>query len=216
MEVKAEIIKVEKFDYRDSAVKIQNLPIRNAKRKRLFCEYTEAASSDNESGNIEKKVMIIKQPINFSMEILKNFQSKEYEKCLTQIDDFFKLSPDDPQMKADAQTQIRLIQAACWTMLDVNQEQTFRSLTKILEQQPENSFAFYAYGLAQYRNGELAASMSSFGKAIDLNPTNAMKRGLEYKAKAKNFIDIINDGKFLPARVLIVFSLLNFSSGRTI
>lgn len=194
MEIKVESIKYEKFDYQDSVVKEKNFEIRNSKRKRLFCEYTEV-SSEGETEHVEKKMKIGKQqPINFSAEILKRFQSKEYERCLNQIDDYFNHSQEDSQI--DSQSQIRLIQAACWTMMDVNQEETFKSLKEIINEQPKNSFAFYALGLAQYRNGDLAVSMTSFGIAIDLNPTAAMKRGLEYKAKAKNFLDIIFEGEF--------------------
>lgn len=209
MEIKEENIKCEKFDYQDSAVKERSFTIRNSERKRLFCEYTEV-SSDEETEHVEKKVKITKQQINFQTEILKSFQGKEYESCLNQIDEYFKLTSKDLQTRIEAQSQVQLIQIACWTMMDVNQKEAFKSLKEILEKEPTNSFAFYALGLAQYRSGDLAASMTSFGKAIDLNPTAAMKRGLEYKAKAKNFLDIMFDGEFSTCFLLNWILLVGF------
>lgn len=185
---------IERFDYQDSAVKKKSFSIRDSKRKRLFCEYTEG-SSDDEPAHVDKKTAAVTQAANSSNEIQKSFQNKEYEKCLKQIDEFLECFPDTLNENKD-QSQICLVRAACWAMMDVNKEEAFKLLREILKKEPKNSFAFYVYGLAQYRNGDLDASMVSFGKAVDLNKTNSMKRGLEYKAKAKNFLDTIRDGKF--------------------
>lgn len=186
----------EKFEYQKSENKDKSYKLRNSKRKRL--EYIESSSSDEDEimKHIDKKVKLTKQPVNYCTSILKTYQTKEYEECLKLIDEFLQLPPTHPQYKPEQScSQYKIIQAACYTMMDINQEETLLALTQIIKLEPTNSFAIYCLGLAQYRNGDLTGCMDSFGTAIDLNPTGAMKRAMEMKAKAKRLMDLLCDGE---------------------
>lgn len=176
-----------KYQYQESAEKSKSYSIRNHKRKRLFEDHSEHSSED-ETGHIDKKVKVVVPPIT-AKTILKTFQMKDYPKCLEMIGKAKKetLGPNDSQFK--------IIQAACWTMMDENSDKAFEALNAIIENEPKNSFAFYGLGLHQFRQGELAACIRSFGSAIDLNPSGAMKRAMEFKAKAKSLLELVNDGK---------------------
>ena len=187
------ISKSKNFTYQESAVKSKKFKIRLVPKRKLFELYED--SSDDEIGPIDKKVKIIKQTVNYTQSITASYQSKDYKKCLDFIDEFFKL-PDNNNESANRRKHYRMIQAACWTMLDMKREETFKTLNEILKQEPSNSFAHYGVGLAQYRDGDLSSCLKAFGIAIKLNPTAAMKRAMELKAKAKSIIEMISDGKF--------------------
>lgn len=84
-------------------------------------------------------------------------------------------------------------------MMDQNQAETLKELNQIIAVEPKNSFAFYALGLAKYRNGDLSECLNSFTRAVDLNPSGAMKYAMEYKAKARSLNDLLYDGEsYLP------------------
>lgn len=172
---------------------------RNLKRKHLFNDYVESSSDDSSDEEIEhadKKVKLMKQPLNYCQSILKTYQTKNYEECLKLIDDFLKLPTTHPQYKPEKScSQFKIIQAACWTMMDMNQKEALQSLNEIIKSEPTNSFAIYGIGFSQYRNGDLTGCMDSFSAAIDLNPTGAMKRAMEFKAKAKFLMDLLCDGE---------------------
>jgi tetratricopeptide (TPR) repeat protein len=181
----------ENFKYQESAEKNKIFKLRDSNRKRLFANDN---SSDDEVDHIEKKVKIVMQRVDGPM-IFRSYQAKEYEKCLQMIDEILKQSKteiEDPLM-----TQYKIIQAACWTMLEVHKEKIKSQLMEIITKDPKNSFAHYGYGLYQYHEGNMSVSIESFAKAIDLNPSGAMKKALELKAKAKSFMDMLCDGELI-------------------
>lgn len=185
----------EKFEYQKSEGKDKSYKLRNSKRKRL--EYIESSSDEDEDmEHIDKKVKLTKQPVNYCTSIFNTYQAKEYDECLKLIEEFLQLPPTHPQYKPEQScSQYKIIQAACYTMMDINQEETLLALSQIIKLEPKNSFAIYCLGLSQYRNGDLTGCMDSFGTAIDLNPTGAMKRAMEMKAKAKRLMDLLCDGE---------------------
>lgn len=170
---------IKKFDKR---------PVLN--RKRLF-EGDSDSSCDSSDAHVEKKVKIAGPPIT-SQSILQAFQSREYDKCLEMIETM-RVSNGPIDVTT---SQFLIIKAACWTMLNIKSEKTFEILGDIIKKEPKNSFAYYGLGLWQYRRADLQESIKSFATAIDLNGTQAMKRALEFKAKAKSVLDLIRDGKF--------------------
>lgn len=200
----------EKFEYQESGVKSKSYKLQKTNRKRLFNDDSEI-SSDDETQHIDKKVKVVAEPIT-SQEILKTFQSKEYGKCLEMIEKLKNFKQKQTFNVNDS--QFKIIQAACWTMLDVNNEEASNNLSEVIKQEPKNSFAFYGLGLHQYRQGNLEESLRSFGTAIDLNPSGAMKRAMEFKAKAKSMMDLIFDGEFFYLKsnvTLIAFKYSNQS-----
>lgn len=189
MEIKTSA-STEKFQYQESAEKIKNYNIRDSKRKRLF---ENENSTDDETDHVNKKIKIVKPPVN-PQTIFKLYQGKEYEKCLELTEDVLnesKTQKEDPLV-----TQYEIIQAACWTMLERNEEKVKNQLLKIIANEPQNSFAHYGFGLYHYYQGNLGFSIEAFTTAIDLNPSGAMKKALELKVKAKNFMDLLSEGKF--------------------
>lgn len=181
----------ENFQYQQSAEKAKSYKLRNSKRKRLF---ENENASDDEVDHVDKKAKIVKPPVNGQM-IFKSYQCKEYEKCLEMIEEIMKQKPKQAQKEDAMYTQYKIIQAACWTMMDINKDKIADQLMTIIKKEPRNSFAHYGYGLYQYHEGKMSAAIESFGKAIDLNPTGAMKRAMELKAKAKSLMDMLCDGE---------------------
>lgn len=177
---------MEKFQYQESAEKVKAGKPRNSKRKKLF-----ERISDEESSHVEKKVKVETPPVT-SQCILKAFQNREYEKSLKMIE---FLGAQGGSVNVNS-SQFIIIKAACWTMLDIKSDETVEMLTNLIKQEPKNSFAYYGLGLYQYRQADLAKCIKSFATAIDLNGTQAMKRALEFKAKAKSVTDLICNGKF--------------------
>jgi tetratricopeptide (TPR) repeat protein len=185
-----------KFQYQESETKDKNFKLVTTKRKRLF-DGSVDASSEEEVSHSNKKV---KAPVHQSQNILKAFQSKEYERCLKMID---TIKNNREIFEANG-SQYKIIMAACWTMLEINSETVYKMLKEVVEKEPKNSFAYYGLGLHQYRQGELNECMESFRIAIDLNPSGAMKRAMEFKAKAKSLMDLICNGK---SKIFILFYL---------
>ena len=199
----------EKFQYQESAEKTKNYKIRDSKRKRLF---ENENSTDDEADHVDKKIKIAKPQINPQM-IFKLYQGKEYEKCLELIEDVLnesKTQKEDPLV-----TQYEIIQAACWTMLEKNEEKVKNQLLKIIANEPKNSFAHYGFGLYQYHQGNLGFAIEAFTTAIDLNSTGAMKKALELKVKAKNFMDLLSDGEFNLNFHCSCFSNFNYHFSHT-
>lgn len=163
--------------------------------------------SPEENENIDKKGKVAIPTVNYRSVILQKYSSKEFSECLDLIDELFQLPTSHSEYMTKQQlSQIKIIQCACWTMMDKNQAVTLKELNQIIAVEPKNSFAFYALGLAQYRNGELSVCLNSFTRAVDLNPSGAMKWAMEYKAKAKSLYDLLYDGEsYLPVCLLIDF-----------
>ena len=195
----------EKFQYQESAEKSKSYKIRDSKRKRLF---QNENSTDDETDHVVKKVKIVKPPVN-PQTIFKLYQGQEYEECLLTVED--ALNECNTQNGDPLVTQYQIIQAACWTMLEVNDEKVKNQLLKIIANEPQNSFAHYGFGLYHYHQGNLGFAIEAFTTAIDLNPSGAMKKALELKAKAKNFMDMLSDGKFV-ANFHYFFLLLTFTT----
>lgn len=193
METSTPINSDNKFKYPESDVKTKSYEIRSTKRKRLFNSFVEESSDEETAAPAEKKVAIAKEPIFYTESILKTYSAKEYEKCLSLIDEAMSLPIYHPQYMAVKCTQYKIIQAACWTMTGLKVPETFAILKEVIEAEPQNSFALYGYGLAQYRNGDFNSCIESFAKAIHFNPSGAMKRAMEYKAKARTLLDMAND-----------------------
>lgn len=138
---------------------------------------------------------VIVSPVNFPLEILKRYQAKEFEEALSLIDQFYKLPPTHPQYrKEDARAEFQIIQATCWNSMGINQAEADNLLQNVLERDPNNSFALYAYGVMLYNNGDFRGSIEPFDKAIELNPAS-MRRAMEYRAKAATLSELMNSGE---------------------
>lgn len=200
------------FSYQQSTKKQEVSKFHIGSKRKLFENSDD--SSDEDTGSFDKKVKVIKQAVNYSQNILSAYQSKDYTKCLEQIEEFFELPISDSQHQSEeARSRYRIIQAACWTMLDVKREKVFETLNEVIKQDPKNSFAHYGVGLAQYREGDFTNCMKAFETAIKYNPSGAMKRAMELKAKAKSIMELIQGGKFkvlsrFEWRYMITFFLL--------
>lgn len=179
---------MEKFQYQESAEKLKTDKLRNSQRKRLFNRISE---SDDEPTHADKKKKVVTPPVT-AQGILVTFQNREYEKSLNMIE---MLEAQGGSIDVNS-AQFIIIKAACLTMLDIKNDETMEMLTNLIKQEPKNSYAYYGLGLYQYRQADLSKCIKSFATAIDLNGTAAMKRALEFKAKAKSVTNLINDGKF--------------------
>ena len=235
-------VPVKEFKYPESSAKSSNQDFAT-KRKRLRFRNDSMDSNDSSEEEFKptrkrrklkpdapkiklmkkKKIVTATQtqiktePVNYCKEILINYQAKNYAECLKLIADFQKLPLSDPQYKGEGEiVQYKIIQAACWTSMNIKKNETSEVLHDVLEKDPKNSFALYGLGLHQYNNGYFEHCIESFGKAVEYNPTAAMKRAVEYKAMAKNLLDLIIEGsKILPARSrqrFLIFFLSSFFS----
>jgi tetratricopeptide (TPR) repeat protein len=185
----------ETFEYQNSAEKCKNTKLVEPNRKRLF---ENEMSSDDEVDHKDKKAKV-ERPIITGPMIFKSYQGKEYEKCLEMIDEIFK---ESKYSKDPVIIQYKIIQAACWTMLEIHREKINKQLMEIIENDPKNSFARYGYGLYMYHEGNMQKATEAFGLAIDLNPSGAMKKALELKAKAKQFTEMVTEGEIRNDRYL--------------
>lgn len=118
-------------------------------------------------------------------EIIGFHQKKEFEKCLELI--------EESLTENQTNTHHKILQASCWTALNIKGPETFELLKKVIEDDPTNSFAYYGIGLKHYNEGNLAESQKYLIKAIELNPTNAMQKAVELKCKAKSVMEAICD-----------------------
>lgn len=178
------------FKYQESVVKIKSYKLHETNRKRLF-EHDE--STDDEFEQVNKKLKLSKP----TSRILQAYHGKEYEKCLEVIEEV--LQQRSTQTNGSLMDQYKIVQATCWTMLEMNKDQIEPQLMNIIEEDPQSSslgFAYFSLGLYQYYGGNMTKAFESFDKAVDLNPSRPMNKAREFKAKAKYFMDTLNDGKF--------------------
>lgn len=216
MEVSTDQVKSptkENFSYHESPKNTERHQIRLSSKRKLF-QYCEDSTSDDEMKSTNKKVKIMKPPINYTQTISKAYQSKAYTECLDTIDEFFSLPAGESQYKVSDETRshYKIIQAACWTMLDIKTTEAFETFNEIIRKEPRNSFAYYGLGLAQYRDGDLINSVKAFETAINFNPSAAMKRAMELKAKAKSIMDLIFNGEFNDLKNDEIVGLTSFFS----
>lgn len=169
------------------------------KRKRVdFAEENapstskQCISGDNQS--LQEPSATKQTSINFAFEILKLYQTKQYESALSLIDQLKKLPPTHPQYrKEDARTEFKIIEATI--LAETKREAEAETILKrILEKDPNNSFALYAKGVMLYNNGDFRGSVKPLDRAIALNATS-MRRAMDYRAKAGMLIDLVNEGK---------------------
>lgn len=180
----------DKFDYQKSLEKPKQSEIRLSKRKIHFDD-EDSTTTDEEHLRVIFKKAKTTPDIDYAREILKLFQKKEYVNCLDLIDEYFKSSSGVVQNVV----QFRIIQSACWIMMDTNEEEVASTLDEIIKSDPGNSFAFYALGLAQYRRGDFLQSINSFEKAVDLNPSSSMRVAMECQANATCLEELLSKGK---------------------
>lgn len=140
-----------------------------------------------------------KSPAEYSQEILRVYREKDYRKCVELVDKYLELPKLETQKHGVVScTHFKIIRAGCWTMLDdVDIDTIYKCLREIIEADPKNSFAFYAYGLAQYRNGDFNESIESLRNAVKFNTSNAMSRALELKSKSEKIVDLFARGNFV-------------------
>lgn len=124
---------------------------------------------------------------NLSQDIQAVYQKKQYKECLKLIEESQKADPSNVQHK--------ILQASCWSLLNINNAETYKMLKQIIKDDPKNSFAYYGIGLAHYCDGELMESVSYLTRAVELNPSNAMQKAVELKQKATNVMAAICDGE---------------------
>lgn len=117
-------------------------------------------------------------------QIIAAYQTHNFLPCLELIDISLKSGPN---------THHQILQASCWTSLNINGPETYTMLKQIIAEEPRNSFAYYGLGLKHYSDGNLAECIDFLTKAIELNPTNAMQKASELKYKAKSVMEAICD-----------------------
>lgn len=125
-------------------------------------------------------------------EVLHAYHAKEYERCLNLITKLEK-EVSEPLKSS----QLLIIKAACWTLLDLNLNETFELLTQVIKHEPENSLAYYGLGLVQYKNADLIGCIESFSAAVEFNASGDMKRAMDLMAKAQTLSDLITNGECL-------------------
>lgn len=132
--------------------------------------------------------------VNYAFDILKHYQAKQYDEALILIEQFKKLTPTHPQYRKEgARTEFKIIEATI--LAETNRlEEANEILQAVLERDPNNSFALYAEGVMLYNNGDFKGSVRPFDKAIAINEA-AMRRAMEYRAKAGTLIELVNSGK---------------------
>lgn len=137
----------------------------------------------------QKNEKIIKNETtaDFNDEILSTYKEKNYEKCSKLLEVSLRVNPSN--------TQNKILQSSCWTLLGIKRSETYSMLKEIIEKEPKNSFAFYGIGFAHYSDGDLKECIKYLNRAIELNPTNAMQKAVELKQKATIVMDSISDGK---------------------
>lgn len=180
--------------YRHKLIKgQQTLEFRVGEKRKL--NLTDSAD-DEEIRPIGKKVLQMPPlPLIYQHSILETYRTKQYKECLNLIDELFKLSSSHPQYRSEsARSKFRIIQAACWTMLDINKAKVFESLKSIIETDPNNSIALYALALAQYRDADLINCVKGFDAAMELNGS-VMKKAIDLKAKAIKLRTLLLEGK---------------------
>lgn len=132
---------------------------------------------------------------DLNIKILNTYQKQEYNDCLRYLEESLKIDPHN--------THHQILQASCWTVLDINGNETYELLKKIIRDDPKNSFAYYGIGFKYYHDGELMESVEYLKQAISLNPTNAMQKAVELKQKATCVMEAICDGEFIENVVLL-------------
>lgn len=172
------------------------------KRKRFYSKVDEGSptpskqlivgqNQDHASTSSAPKQNVI--TLNYAFEILKLYQFKQYEEALSLIAQFKKLPPTHPQYrKEDARTEFKIIEATI--LADTSREAEANTILQaILQKEPNNSFALYAYGVMLYNSGDFRGSIKPFDKAIALN-AGSMRRAMDYRAKAGTLIELVNSG----------------------
>lgn len=134
----------------------------------------------------------------------KLFIGKKYEECLKFIDAALSASEDT--------TQLRILQAGCWTQLDTNQLEAEQQLNEVIRAEPNNAFAYYGLGLNFYRRGELQKCLDPFTTASKLNSAT-MSHATNFKSFATKILSLFNDAtaEFNAGRCLKAFELLSLA-----
>ncbi|CRL03922.1 CLUMA_CG017043, isoform A [Clunio marinus] len=104
----------------------------------------------------------ITDPTYNEQDIVTSYIAKDNSKCL----EIIKLLEENGR-KLSFHSEV--IKTICLTHSNSETENVFAILNNVINEEPKNSFAFYALGLAQYMNCRLADSEESFKTAIDLN-----------------------------------------------
>lgn len=136
--------------------------------------------------------------------IMKLFLGKKYEDCLKLIDSAFAMTEDT--------TQLKILQAGCWTQMDINHEIAVEQLNEVIQADPNNAFAHYGLGLNFYRRGELDKCLDPFTTAAALD-SSTMSRAAIYKDSAMKVLKLLRDAKleFTAGRCLKALELLSLA-----
>jgi tetratricopeptide (TPR) repeat protein len=92
--------------------------------------------------------------------------------------------------QCDDVTQMRILQASCWTQLGIKIEETEHQLQEVIQCEPNNAFAFYGLGLCYYLHGEFAKCILPFTRASEIS---AMARVDLFKGYAIKVLKLFKD-----------------------
>jgi tetratricopeptide (TPR) repeat protein len=136
-------------------------------------------------------------------QIITLFLAKRYMECLKMIDVAY----------CDDMTQMRILQASCWTQLGIKTEETEHQLQEIIQSEPNNAFAFYGLGLSYYLLGDFGKCIGPFTRAFELNES-AMARADLFKGYAMNVLKLFKDAsaEFTAGRCSKALEILSLAT----
>lgn len=107
-------------------------------------------------------------------EICDAYKSQDYENCIKIID------------KSESKfSEYKILRAVCYLKLpQTNIEKCYQLLDGLIKFEPNNYYAIFAKGLAQFTDGQYDASIKSFDKALELNSSNTMEQAKVMRQKA--------------------------------
>lgn len=118
--------------------------------------------------------------------IMKQFLGKNWQECLNLI--------EDSLTELEENTHLVILQANCWTQLNINDEKAVKQLTDVIRKEPTNAFAYYGLGLNYYLRGEFEKCLEPFSRATELNQAT-MSRAAAFKDCASNILLLLNESK---------------------
>ena len=117
-------------------------------------------------------------------QISKLFLAKKYDSCLKLIEESLKTWDDV--------TQLRILQASCWTQLGINFEEAEYQLNEVIQKEPDNGFAYYGLGLSYYFLGDFSKCIAPFTRASELNEATTDRASI-FKNYAMKVLKLVRD-----------------------
>lgn len=135
--------------------------------------------SDEESREFGEQVKLVKVLPQNHREIYENYKNKNYRSCIALLQ----------HVQADF-VQYRIIKSACLIHMDdkTSLAEAHKILDETLEYHQENAYAWYAKGLALYREGKWEECIKFLEKSIALDP-GTMERAELLRDRAQDRVD---------------------------